>query len=117
VRLLANENCPGALVVRLRQRGHDVAWIRDLSPGAGDERVLARAKAEGRVLLTFDKDFGELAVSAGISAPSGVVLLRVSAASPDSVAAVVADALEAHPGWEGAFSVIEDARIRRRQLS
>jgi predicted nuclease of predicted toxin-antitoxin system len=105
------------VVARLRARGHDVAWIRDLSPGAADENVLAQARAEGRVLLTFNKDFGELALKAGISAPSGVVLLRVSAPSPDSVSAVVADALEAHPGWEGAFSVIEDARIRRRQLS
>jgi len=78
--------------------------------------VLARASRETRVLLTFDKDFGEIAYPAGVSAPSGVILLRISAPSPDTVAAVVVDALERYPGWEGAFSVVEDIRVRRRQL-
>jgi len=40
----------------------------------------------------------------------------IAAPGPEAVAAVVAEALDAHPGWEGAFSVVEDARIRRRRL-
>jgi predicted nuclease of predicted toxin-antitoxin system len=103
-------------VVRLRERGHNVAWVREVLPGVADEHVVARATDEDRVLLTFDKDFGEIAYRAGVSAPSGVILLRISAPSPEIVARVVADALEAHPGWEGAFSVVEDSRVRRRQL-
>jgi predicted nuclease of predicted toxin-antitoxin system len=61
VRLLADENFPGVAVAALRSRGHDVAWIRTDAPGSGDRDVLARAEAEGRLLITFDKDFGELA--------------------------------------------------------
>ena len=104
------------MIARLRQDGHDVVWIREQSPGVADDRVLGQALAEGRLLLTFDKDFGELALKTGVSAPSGVILLRIAAPGPEAVAAVVAEALAAHPGWEGAFSVVEDARIRRRRL-
>jgi predicted nuclease of predicted toxin-antitoxin system len=117
VRLLADENCPSALVRQLRESGHDVVWIREVQPGASDDHVVARATRETRVLLTFDKDFGAIAYHAGVAAPSGVILLRISAPSPDAVAAVVMETLDKHPGWEGAFSVIEDTRVRRRQLS
>ena len=117
MRLLANENCPLPLVLRLRERGHDVEWVREVVPGALDEQLVTRATTEKRVLLTFDKDFGEIAYRLGVSAPSGVILLRISTPSPEAVARVVADALEAHPGWEGAFSVVEDARVRRRELA
>jgi len=116
LKLLADENCPRALVIRLRERGHDVVWIREVSPGAPDDAVLLRARSENRVLLTFDKDFGEIAFRVGLPPTSGVILLRVSLSAPDAVARAIADALDAHPGWEGAFSVVEDSRVRRRQL-
>ena len=45
--------------------GHDVAWIRVDAPGSSDRQVLQRALDQGRVLTTFDKDFGELAFRAG----------------------------------------------------
>jgi hypothetical protein len=38
-----------------------VVWIREASPGSSDSQVLARAQDENRILITFDKDFGELA--------------------------------------------------------
>jgi predicted nuclease of predicted toxin-antitoxin system len=117
VRLLADENCPHVLVRQLRERGHDVVWVREVQPGAGDEDVVARATRETRVLLTFDKDFGEIAYRTGVAAPSGVILLRISTPGPDAVAEVVMETLDKYPGWEGAFSVIEDTRVRRRQLS
>ncbi len=91
-------------------------WVREARPGAADEDVVAWARRERRVLLTFDKDFGAIAYDRGVSAPSGVILLRISTPSPEHVAQAVAEALEKHPGWEGSFSVIEDARVRRRQL-
>ena len=60
MRLCANENIPEACVVRLRQAGHDVLWIRETTPGSPDNVVLALAASEDRLLITFDKDFGEL---------------------------------------------------------
>ena len=61
MRFLADENFPGGGVSALQARGHDVFWIRTTAPGSKDEDILAWAVREDRVLLTFDKDFGELA--------------------------------------------------------
>lgn len=61
MRFLADENFPGGAVTALQARGHDIVWVRTAAPGSIDEDVLAWATREDRVLLTFDKDFGELA--------------------------------------------------------
>ena len=58
MKLLANENLPLDVIEALRDVGYEVAWIRADSPGIDDITILARAVAEERVLLTFDKDFG-----------------------------------------------------------
>ncbi len=65
MRFLANENVPLEAVQALRKSGFDVAWVRQSAPGMIDPEVLAWAVREQRVLLTFDKDFGELGVSSG----------------------------------------------------
>lgn len=100
----------------LAQRGHDVLWMRDASPGAADDGVLALAGSGQRILLTFDKDFGELAFRRGLPAISGVVLVRIESPSPSQLAERVAAALESRKDWTGRFSVIEPDRVRMRQL-
>jgi predicted nuclease of predicted toxin-antitoxin system len=82
VSVLANENFPGPVVRALRQAGHDVAWVKEEAPGEADQAVLARARAERRLLVTFDKDFGELAFGAALPAECGVVLFRLSGTHP-----------------------------------
>jgi hypothetical protein len=54
LRLLADENSPRSLVVRLRERGHDVVWIREVSPDAPDEAVLLRARSGWGVPADWD---------------------------------------------------------------
>lgn len=116
MRFLANENLPRAAVEGLRAAGHDVAWIRTEAPGATDEQVLVRSRDEGRVLITLDKDFGELVMRRGLGASQGVVLLRLPLASPDHFAARAVAALTARNDWASHFSVIEDDRVRMRPL-
>lgn len=116
MRLLADENFPGEAVEALRSRGHDVAWVRVDAPGADDRAILARAAAEGRLLVTFDKDFGELAFRAALPASSGVVLFRISMASPARVARTAVSVLEGRADWAGHFAVIEDDRVRMTPL-
>ncbi len=116
MRLLANENFPGDAVDALRQRGHDVAWTRTDAPGSSDPVVLARAMAEARVLITFDKDFGELAYHAGLPATCGVVLFRISPDSPSRVARAAVAVLESRHDWSGHFSVVEEHRVRMALL-
>jgi len=83
MKLLANENFPRVAVEALRQHGHDVVWARIDMPGDDDESILPRAQAEDRLILTFDKDFGELAFRFGLPAESGIILLRFAADQPD----------------------------------
>jgi predicted nuclease of predicted toxin-antitoxin system len=77
MRFLADENFPGEAVMKLIAAGHDVVWIRREMPGATDTAVLARTVQDGRILLTFDKDFGELAWRAALPPSCGIVLFRL----------------------------------------
>ncbi len=111
---LANENFPFDAVEALRQNGHDVAWIRVDSPGISDPEVLSRAQKENRILLTFDKDFGELAFRSKLPATTGIILFRIKAPSGAVVAEKVVRAITLRDDWHGHFSVIEDDKIRMR---
>ena len=116
MRLLADENFLGDAVASLRSHGNDVVWIRTDHPGIGDEEVLAIAQREGRVVMTFDKDFGELAFRCRLTASSGVILFRISTPSPEAAARLVSAAVMSRTDWEGHFSVVEDSRIRMTLL-
>lgn len=116
MRLLANENFPLDAVEALREAGHDVAWIREESRGIADENVLIRAQEENRIVVTFDKDFGELAFRSKLPSQSGVILFRISPKSSQYVAQVAVQALASRDNWAGHFSVIEDNRIRMTSL-
>jgi predicted nuclease of predicted toxin-antitoxin system len=116
MRLCANENIPEDCVTQLRQRGHDVLWIREAAPGSSDAEVLARALAEDRLLITFDKDFGELVFRRGAGASHGIILFRISKPSPASVAQRITAVLGSRGDWGGHFSVVDDFSIRMRPL-
>jgi predicted nuclease of predicted toxin-antitoxin system len=76
MRFLADENFPGAAVDALVRAGHDVVWIAAVAPGTPDTEVFRWAARESRIILTFDKDFGDIARSASLPAVCGVVLFR-----------------------------------------
>src|SRR5205823_13600191 len=116
MQFLANENFPLDAVAAVRKIGHDVAWIRTDAPGSKDRDILKRAVAEQRVLLTFDKDFGDLAFQQGLPATSGIVLFRLQASSSAALATLVVAALQSRTDWAGQFSVVEAGRIRMRPL-
>jgi predicted nuclease of predicted toxin-antitoxin system len=116
MKLLANENIPGVAVTALVADGHDVAWVRTTAPGMADAEVLAWAARESRILLTFDKDFGELARTATLPSSCGVILFRLPAPSPGEIGPRIAAMVAARPDWAGHFSVIEPGRVRMRPL-
>jgi predicted nuclease of predicted toxin-antitoxin system len=116
MRFLANENIPLDVVEAVRQLGHDVAWVRADAPGSPDPIVLQRAVVEQRILLTCDKDFGELAFQFGLPATCGIVLFRFPASSSATLATLVTAALQSRTDWAGQFSVAEPGRIRMRSL-
>jgi predicted nuclease of predicted toxin-antitoxin system len=86
------------------------------APGSADDAVLRRSVAESRVLLTFDKDFGELVFLRGADASAGVILFRIPLPSPSEGARMISAAVASRLDWPGFFSVVEPGRIRMRQL-
>jgi hypothetical protein len=82
MKFLANENFPLASVRLLRQKNLDVAAIAEDSPGDSDRKVLQRACQEERIILTFDRDYGELIFKHRSSLPAGVIYLRFDPGYP-----------------------------------
>jgi predicted nuclease of predicted toxin-antitoxin system len=75
-----------------------------------------RAQAEGRIVITQDKDFGELAFRDLQPAQCGVILLRLSGDDPDVELRRIADVIESRTDWAGHFAVATDDVIRIRPL-
>lgn len=116
LRILANENVPGEAVEALRHEGYDVVWIRTYAPGSTDEAILAQAQTESRVLMTFDKDFGEMAFRRGLRASIGIILFRIETTSSVQATTLVLAAVKSRSDWAGHFSVVEKDRIRMTLL-
>ena len=112
MRFLADESCDFGVVLALRAAGHDVSAIVELHPGAEDERVLALARSESRVLLTEDKDFGVLAYAGGHQT-AGVILIRFPSDARNSLGLTIVTAVtEFGERLCEAFAVIEPGRAR-----
>lgn len=117
MRFLANENFPLPSAERLREAGHDVAAVIRDSPGAKDSDIMARAASEGRTILTFDRDYGELIYRLGLPAPPGVVYFRTDPAAPEEPAEHLPQLLATPTSvLEGQFTVVEHGQVRRRPL-
>ncbi len=117
MRFLADENLHADLVRWLRSRGHDVSYAAETMASEPDESLLRRARAEARILVTDDKDFGDLVVRKGL-ASAGVLLLRLrnpSVAGRVARLAALWSSVEAR--LPGGFIVISDNRVRVRPLA
>jgi predicted nuclease of predicted toxin-antitoxin system len=117
MRFLADENVSGVSVQRLREAGLDVEAIGEISPSVVDESVLAHAHANGQILITFDRDFGELVYRRGAARPSGIIYLRIPQVEPNSAARAVLELLRI-PDLvvEGWFTVVDLDKVRQRPL-
>ena len=96
--------------------GHDVVWAGDWGEDPGDPTILQRAHQESRVLVTLDKDFGELGVLRG--APhSGIVRLVNFRAKQQGRVCVEVLARHAEDLHAGAIITTEPGRVRIRQAN
>jgi len=114
MKLLAYESVDRPIVEYLRQEGHDVEFIAEIAPGIADPEVLARAWQAGVILLTADKDFGELVYRQRLP-HAGVLLLRFAGLSEEEKCQQVADVLQNHQDLGGAFSVLNNDVLRIRR--
>jgi predicted nuclease of predicted toxin-antitoxin system len=112
VELLADESCAGPVIRALRAAGHDVLVIAEVAKGASDDWVMERAFAEDRILITEDRDFGELVYASG-RPTAGVIFVKFHSharrAKPQAVLEAVTKLGER---LRGGFAVVEPGRVR-----
>ncbi len=114
-RLLLDENFPGAAAALLAAAGHDVLAVSMAAPGLADLEVLALARAQGRELLTFDADFGDLIFLRGAPPPPAVLYFRLHPLVVSETTALALAALAtAHVGC---LVVVTREGLRQRPFS
>jgi len=114
MKLLADECCDAALVAALRVDGHDVLFVVESMPGSTDDEVLRQAYDEDRILLTEDKDFGDLVYRLKRHT-RGIILLRFDVVDRALKLPRLRSLLENQPtSIPGAFVVMDKAKIRIR---
>lgn len=100
----------------LAEQGHDVLAIRELNPRMSDSDILALAAAENRLVITMDKDFGDL-VARAQQAHAGILLLRLEEADSQTKVRVVAEIFTSHANLlPGQYCVYQRTRLRARRL-
>ena len=115
MQFVVDESTGTAVVEYLRSLGYDVLAVAETMPQAEDVDILSQASSQSRVLITNDKDFGDLVFRSG-QAHHGVILLRLhhdeSAANRVRMVTLVmdqyADRLPDH------FIVVSESGIRIR---
>ena len=115
---LANENFPLLSFRLLREVGHRVVSIIQEAPGSKDEDILRRAHTEKLIILTFDRDYGELIYRHRAFPPAGVVYFRFAPATPAEPSEILINLInEIHLALSDKFTIIERGRVRQRSLS
>lgn len=116
MKFFADENMPREIIEWLRMSGHDVIYAAETDPGVADTAWLNFAERDERILLTADKDFGELIFRDKMNT-HGVILLRLFhltvqdvLARVQSVWSVIESRLQGH------FVVVTERRVRSRRI-
>ena len=113
--LLADEGVDRQIVEALRLAGHHVLYVAEMEPGIADDIVLQKANTQSALLITQDKDFGELVYRQGL-VHQGVVLVRLGGLTPQVKAGYVCAALAQYEQeMQTAFTVVSPGQVRIRQ--
>lgn len=116
MKILADECCDANLVIGLRASAYDVKYVSESNPGISDKEVLEIALDEKRLLLTEDKDFGELAVRFGYKT-LGIILLRLpDVRSHNLIDKIIRWFKKYSNRFTNHFTVITEKRLRIRKL-
>lgn len=117
MKLLADEGVERYIVEYLREKGLDIKYIKDIKRGMEDEEVLSMAQNEERILITKDKDFGEL-VYYHKKLHSGIILNRLAGIPTPKKAELVYSAINQHKDkLISSFMVIQPSFVKIRVLS
>jgi len=113
LRFLCDANIGSTIVRAIAAKGYDV--VTAIAPGEPDQAVLERAVAEERILVTCDRDFGELIYLHGKAAPPAVIYIRFEPQTVEEIVPRLMSVLE-FDMLRGHMIVIDDHQTRRRPL-
>ena len=112
MRFLADESCDFIVVKALRAAGHDVLIVSEIAPRAEDSEVIELALKEKRILLTEDKDFGQLVYAHG-QKTLGVIFLRFPFSARQQISGEVSNLVKQKgESLVGCFVTVQPGRIR-----
>jgi predicted nuclease of predicted toxin-antitoxin system len=117
MQFLADENFPLDSIQLLKEKGFVVRSVFDVYRGKPDAFLLLEAIAAEEIVLTFDKDFGELVFKSLIKGCRGIVLFRMERFLPDVPALLLISLItEGNISLENNFTVIDADKIRQRPI-
>src|SRR3989344_6496439 len=110
MKFIADENLGVRVPQYLKNLGFDIIWVKEIAPGKADIQILEIANKEKRVLITQDKDFGELVFKEKL-ANAGVILLRLKDESVKNKKEVLLHLLSSKKDFYGKFTVVKDKKV------
>lgn len=116
IKLLANENIPKLTIQILRQNGIDIKAVAEGHSGITDTQVLQMAEKEERLIITFDRDYGELIFQKKLHFTMGLIYLRFIPRKPSEPAEVLVNLFNSEISFKRKFSVIDRGKIRQRPI-
>jgi predicted nuclease of predicted toxin-antitoxin system len=113
VQLLADEIVHRKVVLRLRELGFEIEWVRETGPGTLDPAILRRLDIADHVLITHDRDFGELVLRRGLAAPLAILYTRIEHRDWQTTSKRLAVILDAGPAPNAITTITRDkVRVR-----
>ncbi|HEY9205739.1 MAG TPA: DUF5615 family PIN-like protein [Candidatus Methanoperedens sp.] len=115
---LADENIPFYVVKQLRKEGCKIISVLEDFAGSSDEKIMELSSKNKWIIITFDKDFGELIYKQKTDKPYGIILLRVTPKSPEYVLQLLKWLLlQGSISFEGCFVVVNKDKVRSIKIT
>jgi predicted nuclease of predicted toxin-antitoxin system len=115
MKFLANENFPFPSIKLLRNSDFHVESVMESFPGISDQMVIETAKRNRLIIITFDKDYGEIIFKHGINNPPSVIFFRSKGSGPEAAGKILIRLIKnKNLTFENKFTVIEEDNVRQR---
>ena len=116
IKFLADEGFSFPITSILKEMGYDVIWIGDFASGADDTKVFEISQKDGRIILTEDKDFGELAIRFKCKT-SGIIFLRIEPDQKELRKQKMLDLVRNFSNkLKGHLTIIDEQKFRFRKI-